>query len=83
MLVRQVWAHRYLRRCRAPLLDMGEDQAEAKQHVDVGRQCPVLLDHALIRQESEAAMSFDFAQDEGNGIKDRGKAPLIVSEVEG
>ena len=55
---------------------------EAMSSLPFSDAWPLTIDLG-IREEGGAAMSFDFAQDKRSGIKDRGQAPLILSEVEG
>ena len=43
-LIRPIWLSRDLLFGRAPFLDMGDNETHTNQHVDVGRQCSVLLD---------------------------------------
>src|SRR5271166_6835234 len=46
-LIRPVRLGRYLLLGRTPFLDMGDSEAEPNEHVDVGRQRPMLLDDTL------------------------------------
>jgi hypothetical protein len=45
MVIREVWPRRDLLRSRAPLLHVGDGEPQSKEHVEVGREGPVLLDH--------------------------------------
>ena len=47
MLIREVWLRRDLLFGWAPLLNVGYGEPQSKEHVDIGRDGPVLLDHTF------------------------------------
>ena len=46
-LVRQVWPRRYLLFGGAPLLNVEYGEPKPKEHVDIGCEGPMLLDHTF------------------------------------
>src|SRR5439155_5411328 len=62
-LIRQVWPRCDLLSGRAPLLDVGDGEPQSKQHVDIGRDGPVLLDHTLGKPIRRASAFFQIAVD--------------------
>ncbi len=45
-LVRPVWLRRYLRIGRTPFFDTGDGEAQPNEHVEIGREGPMVLDDA-------------------------------------